>query len=347
MNIAPLVSLVRPLARTATSLPLLGPPPKNDRGATLDEQIHLMLTMLSLLERAGRPRLDQLGPDRARAEVERLSQLSEMAPLPVHRVEDRRIATREADLPVRVFVPRSGPGTLPATVYFHGGGFVIGSLDSHATLCRLLAVRSGSIVVAVDYRLAPEHPFPTGVEDACAAFEWVHAHADELGIDARRIALAGDSAGGNLAAVVSQIMRDRGGPMPCFQLLVYPAVDLSRSFDSHRTLGEGYFLTESLMDWFLANYLTDLSHARDPRASPIVTGELAGLPPAHVVTAGFDPLRDEGEAYADALRAAGVPTTSRCYESLIHGFTGMGGLSDAAAHATEDLGEVLHRALWP
>ena len=340
-----MAKLLQRLAKAAlsTAIPLFGAPPRNDRGTPLDEQTH---AMLGILARAGRPTLDQLGAVRARAEMRAQADLGKLAPPPVHRVEDRQIETPEADLPVRIYTPRSD-GVLPATVYFHGGGFVIGDLESHDALCRSLAVRSGSVVIAVDYRLAPEHPFPCAADDACAAFRWTVANASALGVDPSRIAVAGDSAGGNLAAVVAQVMRDEGAVMPSFQLLIYPAVDLTRSFESHRTFRSGYFLTEALIDWFLANYVSDPAHMRDPKGSPIVTRDLAGLPPAHVVTAGFDPLRDEGEAYADALRAAGVPTTSRCYDSLIHGFTGMGGLVDAAAHAVDDLGAHLHRALWP
>jgi acetyl esterase len=302
---------------------------------------------LARREVVGLGALDQLGPDRARVQMERLGRLGDLLSIAVHRVEDRVAETPEADLPVRVYTPREARGPMPATVYLHGGGFVIGSIATHDRVCRLLADRADTIVVSVDYRLAPEHPFPAAAEDACEAFEWVHANAGELGIDPRRIAIAGDSAGGNLAAVVAQAMRDRGGPEPIFQLLIYPAVDMTRSFESQRTLSARYFLTETMIDWFLANYLTDVAQQRDPRCSPIVTRELSALPAAHVVTAGFDPLRDEGEAYADALRAAGVPATSRCYDSLIHGFVGMGGLVDAAAHAIDDLAVVLRGALWP
>ncbi len=313
----------------------------NDRGARLDPQIH---AMLQLLARSGRPTLDQLGPERARQEMDRLSLVADIPETPVAKVEDGSFSVADAEIPFRVYTPFGG-GERPATVYFHGGGFVIGSIVSHDRFCRLLTARAGATVISVDYRLAPEHPFPTAVDDAAAAFEWVHANAASLGVDPARIAVAGDSAGGNLAAVVAQEMRRRGGPMPAFQLLIYPGTDMNRTFDSHRTLGGDYFLTTSMIDWFLANYLTAVEQQRDPRASPIVTAELAGLPPAHVATAGFDPLRDEGDAYADALRAAGAPTTSRCYDSLIHGFISMGGIIDAAAHAANDLGDALHAGL--
>lgn len=335
--------LVQHLAKAALSAPLFGPPPTNDRGAHLDLQTHRILT---ILEKVGERSWSELGPERARRDMRSRARLASVAPLPVHAIEERRIETPAADLRARIYRPRESDAPLPATVYFHGGGFVLGDLDTHDAICRHLAVRSGSTVVSVDYRLAPEYPFPCATDDAWAAFRWTAENASELGIDAARIAVAGDSAGGNLATVVAQLSRE-DGPRPAFQLLIYPAVDLTRSSDSHRTFASGFFLTEAEMDWFLANYLSNPAQTRDPRASPLLTRDLGGLPPAHVVTAGFDPLRDEGEGYADALRAAGVPTTSRCYDTLIHGFASMGGLIDAARHALDDLGEVLRRALWP
>lgn len=337
-------NVLQRLAKSVLSAPLpdFRARPVNDRGQPLDAQLHRMLGIMGLV-----PSFDQLGPERARREMRTQSKLAAPAKASVHRIRDARVPTPDADVPVRIYTPRASHERLPATVYFHGGGFVIGDLESHDSLCRHLAVRSGSIVIAVDYRLAPEHPFPCATEDACHAFDWTLAQADALGIDPARIAVAGDSAGGNLAAVVAQVMRDRGGPAPSFQLLIYPALDLTRSLESHRTFRAGYLLTEEMMDWFLAHYVTDPAHLRDPLGSPLVTRELAGLPPAHIITAGFDPLRDEGEAYADALRAAGVKVTDRCYDTLIHGFISMGGLVDAARHAGDDLAEVLRRALWP
>nr|QRD81017.1 lipolytic protein [uncultured bacterium] len=303
--------------------------------------------MLTILALARRPAWDELGPVRARRELVAQSRLAAVEAVPVHRVEDRRIDADHDELRVRIYVPHGGPGRRPATVYFHGGGFVLGDLESHDALCRHLAVRSGSTVIAVDYRLAPEHPFPAAVEDACAAYAWALESAGALGIDPERIAVAGDSAGGNLAAVVAQDARDRGLRPPAFQLLIYPATDMSRSAASHRTFAEGFLLTEAVIDWFFANYLTDPAQHRDPRCSPLLARDLSGLPPAHVVTAGFDPLRDEGEQYAEALRAAGVEATSRCYDTLIHGFVSMSGLIEAAARAVDDLGDVLRARLWP
>ncbi len=337
------VPVLRALARGALAIPVGRKRPKNDRGVLLDEQTHAVLT---LLDRAGGLSLDELGPERARIESERLRPLSALAPEALYRIEDELIETDAATIRIRTSRPRGGPERLPATVFFHGGGFVIGSLASHDALCRRLAVRSGSIVVAVDYRLAPEHPFPAATEDAYHGYEWVRANAEQLGIDATRIAVAGDSAGGNLAAVVCQLRRARGVAPPRFQLLIYPALDFTRSSDSHRAFATGFLLTERTLDFFVANYLEDASAERDPRASPLVTSDLAGLPPAHVVTAGFDPLRDEGEAYARALMAAGVPTTLRCYDSLVHAFADLGGLVEAAARGVDDMGDVLHRHLW-
>lgn len=324
--------------------PLAGPPPKNDRGVALDPQCHVLV---SLLARRARPGLDELGAVRARKELKAQGWLADLPKEPLPRVEDRTIPGPDHELAIRVYTPREGPDALPAIVYFHGGGFVLGDLDTHDASCRHLARHAGATVISVAYRLAPEDPFPAGVEDCCAAFLWVCRHAAELHVDPSRIAVGGDSAGGNLAAVVAREMRDAGHPMPAWQLLIYPATDLTRSCDSHRLFAEGFFLTEANMDWFLASYLTDPAEERDPRGSPLAARDLAGLPPAHVVVAGFDPLRDEGEAYAHALMEAGVPTTLRCYGSLVHGFYGMGGLVESARWAAGDIAAAARRALWP
>lgn len=222
-------------------------------------------------------------------------------------------------IPLRVYTP-PGPRPHPVLVYFHGGGWVTGDLDSSDTRCRILADWARCLVVSVDYRLAPEHPFPAAADDSFAATTWVAEHAAELGADPRRIAVGGDSAGGNLAAVVALMARDRGGPSLVFQYLVYPVVDCDLDRPSHKDNGRGYGLTREGMAWYFEQYVPDAARRTDPLVSPIRAKDLSGLPPALVITAEFDPLRDEGEAYAEALRAAGVPVTVTRYDGMVHGF---------------------------
>jgi acetyl esterase len=257
--------------------------------------------------------------------------------------EDRRIAGPAGDIPVRIYRPESDR-PLPIVVYFHGGGFVIGDIATHDTLCHRLAVGVPSVVVSVDYRLAPEHPFPSAVEDCDGATAWVAAHAAELGGDASRLAVAGDSAGGNLATVVARHARDAGRPSIAFQLLVYPVTDMTRSLPSHLENGSGYLLDTETMSWFLDNYLGD-ADPRQPDVSPLLADDLSGLPPALVVTAEFDPLRDEGEAYAERLGQAGVPVTVSRYDGMIHAFYGMDSIFDAAKRATAETVAALRDSL--
>lgn len=237
----------------------------------------------------------------------------------------------------------SNGGGAPALVFYHGGGFVLGSLESHDAPCRVLADDARCIVVAVDYRLAPEHPFPAAVEDALAAFRWVAEQHARLGIDPRCIAVGGDSAGGNLAAVVAQLTRG-DATRPCFQLLVYPAIDMTMSMPSHRQMGCGFLLEGETVRWFRAHYAPDERVWRDPRASPLFAEDLSGLPPALVQTAGFDPLRDEGKAYADRMREAGVPVVHHCYASLFHGFFSASHGIEAARFALAEATEALRDA---
>ena len=244
---------------------------------------------------------------------------------------------------MRVYRPESET-PLPVVVYFHGGGFVIGDISTHDTTCQRLAAGVPAVVVSVDYRLAPEHRFPAAVEDCDAATAWVAAHAAELGGDPARLAVAGDSAGGNLAAVVARHARDAGGPAIAFQLLVYPATDMTGSLPSHTENGKGYLLTSDTMAWFLDNYLAG-ENVSDPDASPLFAGDLGGLPPALVVTAEFDPLRDEGEAYAERLRQAGVKATTSRYDGMIHAFYGLDPIFDAAKRATAETVAALRDAL--
>jgi acetyl esterase len=259
-------------------------------------------------------------------------------------VQDRTIPGPAGPIPVRVYSPEPGTRPLPLLVYFHGGGFVLCDLDTHDPTCRALAKRAGCVVVSVDYRLAPEARFPAAPEDCLAAARWAAANAASLGADPRRVAVAGDSAGGNLAAVVSLLARERGGPALVHQLLVYPVTDWSFDTASHRENAEGYLLTRDMMSWFRGHYFAKPEHATDPLAAPLRAADLRGLPPATVLTAEFDPLRDEGEAYAARLREAGVPTTLTRYDGMFHGFFGMTARIDRAREAVEDATRALRNA---
>jgi len=254
----------------------------------------------------------------------------------------------EGPIPLRLY---RGLGTaanarLPLLAYFHGGGWTIGDLDTHDIICRTLANNAHCALIAVDYRMGPEHKFPAAVQDCIAATRWMAAEAPALGVDAARIAVGGDSAGGNLAAVVAITLRDAGGPPLVFQALAYPATDQRMDSASHARFGEGYLLTRNNMLWFRDNYL-DPQNYDDWRASPLRAADLARLPPAHIITAGYDPLLDEGRAYSDRLVAAGVPVLYECFEGMAHGFLTMGGVVAAANHALYRLGQSLANAFKP
>ncbi|WP_254544711.1 alpha/beta hydrolase [Halomarina pelagica] len=268
-------------------------------------------------------------------------------PDPVGEVVDRTILGEGGDLPIRTYVPE-GEGPFPVTMFFHGGGFVSGSLESHDQLCRALANATGAAVVAVDYRLAPEHPFPAAVEDAYTATQWVAENADEFEGDASRLAVAGDSAGGNLAAVVAQMTRDRDGPDLQYQLLLYPTVSSHMDWPSVEENGQGYFITAEDLEWFDDQYFENDIDAMNVYASPLLAAELEDLPPATVVTAGFDPLRDQGVAYAERLEEAGVEVTHRHYDDVIHAFVQMATKPfsfERSAEAFDDAGADLRDAL--
>jgi acetyl esterase len=284
--------------------------------------------------------------EEARAAIQAVA-LAAGAPEPVAKVEDRMVPGPKGEIPVRIYTPE-GAGPFPILVYFHGGGWTIGSLDTHDGSCRQLCNAAGCVVVSVDYRLAPEHPYPAAADDAYAATRWVAANARALGGDAKRIAVGGDSAGGNLAAVVSLMARDSGGPPLVFQLLVYPVTDApTANHPSYRENAEGYFLTRDMMFWFWNHYCGKGLDPADPYACPLNAKDLRGLPPAYVVTAEFDPLRDEGEAYAAKLSEAGVPTTLKRYAGMIHGFFGMSALLTQARVATREAAEALRAAFAP
>lgn len=309
-------------------------------------------TFLNMLKTSGGRPFHQMTAVDARAAVVGLHQAIGGAGEPMHQVVDRRIPVIDGDITLRVYTPRAvAPGeTLPIILQYHGGGFVAGDLDTHDVIARSYAKHADAIVISVDYRLAPEHKFPTAVEDCYAALGWAADHAAELGGDAQRLAVAGDSAGGTLATVVCQLAKARGGPAIGFQVLVYPSVDFHPAVDyvSRQQFGGGeYLLSNQDMDWFASNYLGNVSlESADPRVSPL-RGDLTGLPPALVVTAGFDLLRDEGQHYADLLAAAGVPVEYRCFESTIHAFISFGGVIPTAqeglAFVAERLRTALHR----
>jgi acetyl esterase len=249
--------------------------------------------------------------------------------------EDRRIAVRDGAITLRIYTPEAR-APLPGLVYLHGGCWAMCGLETHDALCRRLANGAGCMVVSVDYRLAPEHPYPAPAEDAYAATRWVADHAAELGVDSARLAVAGDSAGGNLAAVVALMARDRGGPDLCHQLLIYPITDCSFETDSYRENAEGPLLTRDMMEVAWEWYLGDTGRGHEAYASPLRAENLAGLPPGFVLTAEFDPLRDEGEAYAARLRAAGVSVAQKRYDGMIHGFMAMEEELPAATEAVDD-----------
>ncbi|MDV6013715.1 alpha/beta hydrolase [Haloechinothrix sp. LS1_15] len=259
----------------------------------------------------------------------------------------RQITVTGAAGPIdaRVYRPeREQPA--PTVVYFHGGGYVIGSLDTHDLVCREICRQVGAVVLSVDYRLAPEHPFPSGLEDCLAATRWAAGHIDELGGDPSRLAVAGDSAGGTFAAVTAQELAVAGhAPALAAQLLIYPATDVSRDYPSREAFNEGYFLDSAALELFAEAYVTDLSLLPDPRMSPILHPKLAALPPTVVITAEYDPLRDQGEAYADAVEGSGVEVYRRRCEGLIHGFAHFGPFVPAAAAAVADSCAMLRAAL--
>jgi acetyl esterase len=302
----------------------------------------------ALLDRqaaSGRPPLHRQSVTQARAfHTEDAAPLNG-EPVPVAAVADRAVPGPGGDLPVRVYTPEGEP-PFPIVVFFHGGGWVVGTLDTYDPLCRALAAAVPAVVVSVDYRLAPEHRWPAAVEDAYAATLWASRHAAELGGAQHRLAVAGDSAGGNLAAVVALGARDRGGPAIAFQLLVYPALDAAGDTGSWREYADGFYLTAAGMRWYWDHYLGGADGAA-PDASPLRAAFLGGLPPALVVTADHDVLRDEGEAYAARLREAGVAADVRRVEGVVHGFFRWRAVTGAADAALQEAAAALRSALAP
>jgi len=333
------------LARGLSALPdratrlLAGRPIRID-GQELHPQVRLALRLerltggseiLPVAEARARRRHDARVFSGPRIEVERVSEIALPGPA--------------GEIRARLYTPQGLGEAAPLVVYYHGGGHVIGDLDTHDQPCRFLAREVPALVLAVDYRLGPEHRFPAAVEDAVAAFGWAHAEATRLGADADRIAVAGDSAGGNLAAVVARLAVTDGGPAPAFQALIYPVTDYSSHRPSYELFGEGFFLTAEEMDWFRENYFASEADRLDPRASPLLADDLSGVAPAFVLTSGFDPLRDEGEAYAERLRGAGVEATLRRESDLVHGFVNAVGLGGRAREATARVAAAIREGL--
>lgn len=297
-------------------------------GMQLDPHLALIL---ALGDRAC-PARQNATVEEQRALTRESSRLAAGAPIPVGGVRDLTVTGAAGPLRARHYVPPSAsPGPRPLLVFFHGGGWVVGDLDTHDQPCRLLCRYADVHVLAIDYRLAPEHPYPAAVDDAILAYSWALEQAAALGADASRVAVGGDSAGGNLAAVVAQHARDHGMQAPTAQLLVYPAVDASVPYPSKDLFAEGYFLTKKQMDWYWDTYSAGGSRT-EPRLSPRCASDLSGLAPAIVATAAFDPLRDEGEAYAAALREAGTRVVARRAAGLVHGYLSMTGIHRASLH---------------
>ncbi|HWI82067.1 alpha/beta hydrolase [Ramlibacter sp.] len=302
--------------------------------------------LLDLIERKGVPPTHTLSPAEARALYRERRLFTQPAPPDIGATRDLTMPGPAGAIALRLYRPlgSANDALLPVLVYYHGGGWVIGDLETHDTLCRELANGARCAVVSVDYRLAPEHRFPAAVDDCVAALRWVHANAASLHLDGSRIAVGGDSAGGNLAAVAAIAARDDGGPALAFQLLIYPATDMRRTAPSHQSNGQGYLLTRDTIGYYHDHYIVDARDDLDWRASPLLHEDLTGLPPALVLTAGFDPLRDEGLQYADRLSAAGNRAALVCFERQIHGFVPMGKVLDEANTAVHLCADQLHLA---
>jgi acetyl esterase len=311
---------------------LFGPPPRMER-RELASDIH---ALISLAARARSDSLDERA-EPAEARTQRRAEAAIVAERPtiaMARIEDVTFPGPAGELAARLYVPASdGSEPPPLLVYFHGGGWVIGDLYTHDSPCRFLAANAGVQVLAVDYRLAPEHPFPAAAEDAFAAFSWASENAARFGTEPARVAVGGDSAGANLAAVAALTARDEGGPVPAMQLLIYPVTDTGRELPSRRTFADGFLLTRRDMAYYEDRYLPPGTDRSDPRVAILQADDLGGLPPAYVAVAGFDPLRDEGVAYAERLREAGVPVALREHPGLVHTFVNLTAICPSARQA--------------
>jgi acetyl esterase len=296
--------------------------------------LKMQAVLLAARLRGGKPLHELPVPEARQATV--LQVPKRRKPVAVASITNRAIPGPAGEVLIRVYTP-AGPGPFPAVVYFHGGGFVVGSLDGGDATCRTLCHGASCVVVSVEYRLAPEHKFPAATDDCLAATRWVAAHAAELNADPARLVVAGESAGGNLAAVTALRLRDEGGPRPCGQLLIYPVTDYhTPPTPSYIANGKGYLLTRAMMVWFWGHYLNHAGETGHPHASPLRAPDLGNLPPALVITAEYDPLRDEGERYAARLQQAGTPAICSRYDGMIHGFLLLSELFDEGRQAMEE-----------
>jgi acetyl esterase len=336
-------SVERATARTFLSLPapilrrIVGPPRMSPDGLKLDLQLQALLWLIDVMKV---PALSGGDVARARRSLDRSAPILDLA-------RPRDVASYERVVPgatgprrARVYVPNRATNPAAGLVFFHGGGWVVGSIESHDGLCRALASRAGTVVVSVDYRLAPEHPFPAAPEDAIAATRWILENAAAFGVDPRTVAVGG----GNLATIAAIALRGEAR-RPAFQLLIYPGTDFTRSLPSHTMFRDSFFLSRAAGDWYMSHYLPDMSVVKDWRASPLFTPDLSGLPPALVITAGFDPLRDEGRAYAERMRAAGVDVEYVCFEGQMHGVALLGAALRDGKHMVDLAASRLRGAL--
>src|SRR3954451_14948701 len=316
------------------------------RPVRLDSQdLALDAQLLLRLQKIAGAELVQGSVERSRALLDQGRHLVSGKPIEPVSVREIAVPTPDGDLPATLYTPVGLPERSPLLVFFQGGGWVIGTRASHDNAVRYLAKHAGVRVLSIEYRLAPEFPFPAATEDALAAFEYAVAKASDLGADPARIAVGGDSAGGNLAAVTAQQAVRRGGLAPAFQLLIYPATDFSRRYRSQDLFAEDLFLTDVHMKWFEGHYMPEGTDLTDPRLSPLRADDLSGLPPALIVTAGFDPLRDEGESYAEKLAEAGVDVALRRHDDLIHGFINFTGVGTRFREALAEMAGALRQVL--
>jgi len=308
----------------------------------LDPHAKRLLDILA----AGRTDISQLAPEAMRQAMDKLAHLVDAKNVSIGAVEDREIPGPASRLPIRIYTPAMKmTGRLPALIYFHGGTGVFCSIETHDGLCRMLANESCCRVISVGYRLAPEHKFPAAIEDSYAATKWAFAHSEEMDIDPKRIAVGGDSAGATLAAVVCQMAKQMAGPELALQVLICPVTDLGLDSSSRRSFSEGYFFDMATLDWALQHYLTSDAEVSDPRISPLRAIDFRALPTAHIHTAEFDPFRDDGKAYADALERASVPVLYTCHVGMIHHFYCMAGAIPYSRFVIRVIGNSIKAAL--